>query len=250
MSLSLLKPLARLHPRAQDFIDLTRLNRPIGIYLLLWPTLFLMFLRLTLYPRFEITHALVDDWYNHALSFGVFLFGFLTAKSASMKAGFIRLRWRALIVAVLGYGVYASVRWIYRAEDASIPLTIQALAQVAYGLNQWGAIAAILGFGAKHLTRGGPVLTYLTLGVFPFYIIHQTFIVVAGYHLAKLGLPQGLEAMILIVGTFVCCFATYEIVRRVALLRPLFGLQPATSLQNGDMRGVRPEIAPGPAPGQ
>lgn len=35
----LLKPLARLHPRAQDFIDLTRLNRPIGIYLLLWPTL-------------------------------------------------------------------------------------------------------------------------------------------------------------------------------------------------------------------
>jgi 4-hydroxybenzoate polyprenyltransferase len=39
MSLSLLKPLARLHPRAQDFIDLVRLNRPIGIYLLLWPTL-------------------------------------------------------------------------------------------------------------------------------------------------------------------------------------------------------------------
>ncbi|MCQ4348570.1 4-hydroxybenzoate octaprenyltransferase [Pseudomonas stutzeri] len=39
MSTSLLKPLARLHPRAQDFIDLTRLNRPIGIYLLLWPTL-------------------------------------------------------------------------------------------------------------------------------------------------------------------------------------------------------------------
>jgi len=39
MPLSLLKPLARLHPRAQDFIDLTRLNRPIGIYLLLWPTL-------------------------------------------------------------------------------------------------------------------------------------------------------------------------------------------------------------------
>ncbi len=30
---------ARLHPRAQAYIDLTRLNRPIGIYLLLWPTL-------------------------------------------------------------------------------------------------------------------------------------------------------------------------------------------------------------------
>ena len=35
----LIKPLARLHPRAMDFIQLMRLDRPIGIYLLLWPTL-------------------------------------------------------------------------------------------------------------------------------------------------------------------------------------------------------------------
>lgn len=35
----LLDWVARLHPRAQAYIDLTRLNRPIGIYLLLWPTL-------------------------------------------------------------------------------------------------------------------------------------------------------------------------------------------------------------------
>jgi len=126
------------------------------------------------------------------------------------------------------------VRWIYRAEDAVTPLAMQALGQVAYGLNQWGAIAAILGFGARHLTRGGPVLTYLTLGVFPFYIIHQTFIVVAGHHLAKVGLPQGLEAAILIGGTFACCFVTYEIVRRVALLRPLFGLKPLVPAEHVD----------------
>ncbi|MCL7463021.1 4-hydroxybenzoate octaprenyltransferase [Pseudomonas sp. NW5] len=35
----LLDALARTHPRARDFIALTRLDRPIGIYLLLWPTL-------------------------------------------------------------------------------------------------------------------------------------------------------------------------------------------------------------------
>lgn len=35
----LIKPLSRLHPRAIDFIQLMRLDRPIGIYLLLWPTL-------------------------------------------------------------------------------------------------------------------------------------------------------------------------------------------------------------------
>lgn len=194
-----------------------------GWGLLVWPAVVLIVLRLSLYPLFPITHALVDDWYNHALSFSVFMFGFLTAKSQTLKAAFIKVRWPALAMAVVGYAVYAGIAWFHRGDEA--PLQVKAIAQVAYGVDQWGAIAAILGFGAKHLTRGGPVLTYLTLGVFPFYIIHQTFIVVAGFYLARQGLPQGLEAAILIVGTFACCFLTYEIVRRVPLLRPLFGLK-------------------------
>ncbi|WP_193074470.1 4-hydroxybenzoate octaprenyltransferase [Pseudomonas sp. FME51] len=39
MSGLLIKPLSRIHPRAIDFIQLVRLDRPIGAYLLLWPTL-------------------------------------------------------------------------------------------------------------------------------------------------------------------------------------------------------------------
>lgn len=35
----LLHSLNRLHPRAWDFVQLMRLDKPIGIYLLLWPTL-------------------------------------------------------------------------------------------------------------------------------------------------------------------------------------------------------------------
>ena len=35
MFAALIKPLARLHPRAWDFILLTRMDKPIGIYLLL-----------------------------------------------------------------------------------------------------------------------------------------------------------------------------------------------------------------------
>ena len=39
MCTRLLHSLNRLHPRAWDFIQLMRLDKPIGIYLLLWPTL-------------------------------------------------------------------------------------------------------------------------------------------------------------------------------------------------------------------
>lgn len=39
MYIQFLRSLNRLHPRAWDFVQLARLDRPIGVYLLLWPTL-------------------------------------------------------------------------------------------------------------------------------------------------------------------------------------------------------------------
>ena len=56
---------------------------------------------------------------------------------------------------------------------------------------------------------------------------HQTVIVIAGHHLAKLGLNQALEATLLIAITFAACFATYAVVSRVAVLRLVFGLKVA-----------------------
>ena len=44
MYLRLLKSLNRLNPRAWDFIQLTRMDKPIGIYLLLWPTLWALWI--------------------------------------------------------------------------------------------------------------------------------------------------------------------------------------------------------------
>ena len=40
----LLQSLNRLHPRAWDFVQLTRMDKPIGIYLLLWPTLWALWI--------------------------------------------------------------------------------------------------------------------------------------------------------------------------------------------------------------
>ncbi|MCY1275763.1 4-hydroxybenzoate octaprenyltransferase [compost metagenome] len=40
----LLQSLNRLHPRAWDFLQLTRMDKPIGIYLLLWPTLWALWI--------------------------------------------------------------------------------------------------------------------------------------------------------------------------------------------------------------
>ncbi len=174
----------------------------------------------------EISHDLVNDWYNHAVSLSAFLFGFLTAKSPGVKAGFEKARWLTLALWLASWAGWATYAWIWRGDDAVPPDALRMAMRCVYGLNSWMAIAAVLGFGARHLTRGGPVLTWLTLAVFPFYIIHQTVIVVAAYHLHKVGLWQPLEAGVLIAITVAGCLLTNEVARRTPFLRPLFGLKP------------------------
>lgn len=236
------RPLARLGEALGRRLD--------GWVLLLAPIGFLAACRILLLPHFEVTHALVDDWYNHAVSFAAFLLGFLVARSGSFRQASIRLRWPALGLAVAAWAVFAAYAWQFRADAAAPPEALRLAMRAVYAVDQWCAIVAILGFGAKHLDRGGPALTYLTLAVFPFYIVHQTVIVVAAFHLSKLGLNQGLEAAILIGLTFAACFATYEIVRRVRLLRPLFGLKGAFSpspsrLSRGPVNTAAPEQVAG-----
>ncbi|TWB44416.1 acyltransferase family protein [Nitrospirillum pindoramense] len=210
-----------------------------GWRLLVLPILFLGVIRFALLSRFPMTHWIVNDWYDHALSFSAFLFGFLTAPVESLRQGFMRLRWTALAVALAAYAAFATYAWIYRADDAVPPEALRAVMRFVYAADQWAAIAAALGFGARHLTRDSAALRYLVPAVFPFYLVHQTVTVVLGHYLAKAALPQGIEAPLLILGTFAACFAVYEAVRRVNPLRPWFGLKPRPAGQLAE----RPQLA-------
>lgn len=197
-----------------------------GWGLLVWPIVWFAILRLTLAPLFEITHALTDDWYNHALSFSAYLLGFLIARSEGLRAGFIHMRRPALILAVLGWAGWATYAWIWRADDAIPPEALRMAMRVVYAVDQWTWIAAILGYGARYLNRGGPVLRYLGTGVFPFYIVHQTAIIIAAWYLMPLNLPLGVEAALVIVATFSACFLGYEIARRLGWPGLLLGVRP------------------------
>ncbi|HYD11270.1 MAG TPA: acyltransferase family protein [Allosphingosinicella sp.] len=192
--------------------------------LFLGPILWLAAARLILLSRFEVTHALVDDWYNHAVSFSAFLFGFLTLKDDRVAGAFIRLRWLALVVFLVCYGLYAGYAWAWRADDAVPPEALRATMRLVHAADQWSAIVAVLGFGARHLTRDSRLLRTLTVAVFPFYIVHQTLIVVVGHHLKALHLPALLEASLLIAATALGCWLAFVIARRIGPLGLLLGL--------------------------
>jgi glucan biosynthesis protein C len=60
--------------------------------------------------------------------------------------------------------------------------------------------------------------------VYPWYVLHQTLIIVLVWWLAPLRLGPWLEPAVLLTGTLLACWALTAVVRRRAWLRPLFGL--------------------------
>jgi len=194
-----------------------------GVWLLIVPSSALAIYRFALLPSFPSTHALFGDWYNHALYATVFLLGFLLARADAFWIAMMRQRWLALTLAAACFVLLLAARWTMLSAAAPPPW-LQFYAAVAYGFYQWLCIVALLGFGRRWLTLDSPMRGYLTDAIFPYYIVHQTAIIMIAHQLHGYDLPAWLEATVIIGGTAAVCVLTYELVRRTTVLRPLFGL--------------------------
>jgi hypothetical protein len=196
-----------------------------GGWLLVVPAALMAFYRLLLWPHFPQTNAMSGDWYNHAVYGTVFLLGFLVARTDGVWMTFERLRWLALGTAATLFVSGVVLRELYPIGQPA-PLVVKLYAGIAYGCYQWLCIVAVLGFARRWLNRDSAARRYLTDAVFPYYIVHQTAIILIAHQLRGFGLPASIEAAIVISGTLASCAVSYEIVRRVHVLRPLFGLKP------------------------
>jgi glucan biosynthesis protein C len=92
-----------------------------------------------------------------------------------------------------------------------------------------GIVLAVLGFARAHVQHGGPWLSYANEAVYPFYIVHQTITVAAVYAMLPLTIGVLPKLAIAAVSTFAGSWLIFELVRRVRLLRPLFGLKVAST---------------------
>jgi surface polysaccharide O-acyltransferase-like enzyme len=215
----------RLAPPIIPWLRRLAERRLAGVGILIGPIVYLCAIRLELAPRFPENHALAGDWYNHALYFGVFLLGFALAGTRAAWATLERTRWFTLGFAVLGWAFLAAYLGAFGHGDAVPPMTLRLFWRCVYGAEQWLCIAAIVGFARRHLNRDNAARRYLTAAIFPVYILHQTIIVVVAHALKPSDLYPPLEGALLVLVTAAACLLGYEAVRRVPLLRPLFGLE-------------------------
>lgn len=206
---------ARLRARLAALAD-----RALAGPLILVTPIALLLLHLWLsWPGQEETHALVDDGQAHRIYFAVFLFGVLLRHAERAWAG-IRRWWKlAAAVAVLAFVPVAAFDLGWFGDRASF--------EAARIFQGWGTIIALIGLADRYWNRDHALRPMLTEAVFPFYIIHQTIIVVLGWYLLRLALPAAAEFAILVAATVAGCWAFYLGGREIKWLRPLIGLRMA-----------------------
>ncbi|CAL2056313.1 acyltransferase [Tenacibaculum sp. 190524A05c] len=104
---------------------------------------------------------------------------------------------------------------------------------VVCSLASWSAIITILGYGQKFLNKGSEILKKLNEAVYPFYMLHQTVIIMLGYFILQFQLSITAKIIILMISSFLSIVILYlAIIYPFSWVRFLFGMknnQPKTS---------------------
>ncbi|HEX7813896.1 acyltransferase [Dyella sp.] len=201
-----------------------------GAALLVLPSLPLWLIG-QLADHYPMTHALMGDWFAHALYGTIFLYGYLLGTSSRLWDELTRLRHISLTTALASFTVYIGLD---RFADTLIghaptPLDIAIgvpLIQFTQYLYMWTALMAVLGWGRAHLNRPFRWLPYTREAVFPWYILHQSIMLGLAWPVLHMGLGPIAEPTLILLGTVLGCAVGHEIIRRIGWLRMFFGLEP------------------------
>ena len=92
--------------------------------------------------------------------------------------------------------------------------------------NSWFWLIAIFSLFQKYFTKYNRFLRYANEAVLPFYILHQTIIVIIAFNLVHWDTGVYFKYLVLCIASFASICLIYELlVRRINFLRLLFGLK-------------------------
>jgi 5'/3'-nucleotidase SurE len=199
-----------------------QLRKPWGIYMFVIP---LYLIEAFIEPFFPVTHALTGDWFTIINTCTLFFFGFLLISSGETFWKAVRdHRRRNLILAIIAF-LLLMARKLFLHDSYLVHFT-EAFVSV---FNFWSWILVLFGYASVYLGRSNRFLAYANEAVFPFYILHQTVMMVIAYYLIDQPYGFVVKFVLLVAGTFAGSLLIYELlIRRWKLIRPLFGLKQRT----------------------
>jgi hypothetical protein len=193
----------------------------------LWFAAILVVSQLLLKPFFpEETHGLYNDWAYFVKNLLLFWAGYLLTSRPDFAELFARQR-RLFLYAMLGCtALFYGLVFIW--DDGPISEDIlEPIYTVTVNCLTWFSVLATIGYGYRYLNVNRPMLPQLNEAVYPFYILHQTVIIVIGYYvLTRTGLGVYDGFLVVSLSSGLVCVAIYLLlIRPFRLTRFLFGLK-------------------------
>jgi glucan biosynthesis protein C len=201
------------------------------VYLLLVPGL-IVYTSMTI--KFPETNDLIHDpaYFLYWLLF--LLTGFLCIANATLMDSLERNRRLSLALAFLSILTINYFRWNNKepwdlfTDWRHDPRTYLFLAGSA--LNAWAWVFTAVGYGKRYLDRPHRVLGYLNQAVYPFYILHQTVIVILVFYVVQTTDSIGMKYIFVVLVTFLITMGIFHLfIRPFAPMRFLFGMKPRSS---------------------
>lgn len=201
-----------------------------GVRLVLYPAVPLLIYTFTLQSRFPETHNLVKDWYVHAVSATMFLYGWWLGSDEAIWKELARIRKATLFAALAAFVAYIAI--VSSVDKENPAFTSILAARTLRNLYIWLALCTILGWGHALLDKPFKWLPFATGAVYPWYVLHQSLIILLAYWLIPLKVGPVLEPALILAGTIAGCWALHVgVIARFAWLRPLLGMVRVRSSQ-------------------
>ncbi len=95
-----------------------------------------------------------------------------------------------------------------------------------YAITAWTWVFTAIGYGKRYVNKKHKILDYLNRAVYPFYILHQTIIVVIVYYVVQSSDTIGMKYLFTVLTSFFVTMAVYHLfIKPFALTRFLFGMK-------------------------
>jgi hypothetical protein len=195
-------------------------SSPLKIYALTIP---LILLEVFVDPFFPVTHDLIHDWFYLLYNAVLFFYGFLfiSAYPSFLKA--LQKGLRGFLLT--GFIAYATFLFLRTFEDGWPRHIAEAV------VNQISVLSWLLLFfalSARYLNIKSKAVAYWNRAVYPFYILHQTVIILLAWWVMDADWNLFFKFSFISLACFLICWALYEfIIKRFKLTRLFFGVRPS-----------------------
>lgn len=190
----------------------------LGLWSMILPFVVLEFILRPLFPGYL-------DWADFAIYSLFFLYGFMFQLSDTVIAAIEKFAYLFLLTGVMCWGAYLLNKEALDQMSTPVYSISYMLTIVLKNINSFSWVMAFLALGKKFLNFRHWLLNDLNQGILPFYILHQTVIVIFGYFVVQWDLSILEKFLIILTTSFIVTIGLYQIIRRNNVMRLLFGMK-------------------------